>query len=114
MGGPNTFLMVWSTSKFRAENPKTYKAVVDALKEATDSVNADKKCAAEIYAQEGGNKEKVDFLHKIMNDPAVHYTMAPEGVLPYAQFMHKVGTLKHEPKSWKDLFFPEVHNLPGS
>jgi NitT/TauT family transport system substrate-binding protein len=114
MGGPNTFLMVWSTTKFRDENPKTYQAVVDALKEATDSVNADKKRAAEIYAQEGGNKEKVDFLLKIMNDPQVHYTMAPEKVLPYAQFMHKIGTLKHEPKSWKDLFFPEVHNLPGS
>lgn len=114
MGGANTFLMVWSTTKFRDENPKTYKAVVDALKEATDMVNADKKQAAEIYSQEGGGKEKVDFLLKIMNDPQVHYTMAPENVLPYAQFMHKVGTLKHEPKSWKDLFFPEVHGLPGS
>jgi NitT/TauT family transport system substrate-binding protein len=114
MGGANTFLMVWSTTKFRDENPRTYKAVFDALKEATDSVNADKKRAAEIYAQEGGNKEKVDFLLKIMNDPQVHYTMAPEKVLPYAQFMHKIGTLKHEPESWKDLFFPEVHNLPGS
>ena len=114
MGGPNTFLMVWATTKFRDENPKTYKAVVDALKEATDAVNADKKRAAEVYAQEGGNKEKVDFLLKIMNDPQVHYTMAPENVLPYAQFMHKVGTLKHEPKSWKDLFFPDIHDLPGS
>jgi len=32
MGGPNTFLMVWATGKFRKENPKTYKAVFDALK----------------------------------------------------------------------------------
>lgn len=114
MGGANTFLMVWSTSKFRSGNPKTYKAVVDALREATDMVNADRKRAAEIYVQEGGNKEKVDFLLKIMNDPQVHYTMAPENVLPYARFMHKVGTLKHDPRSWKDLFFPEVHGLPGS
>jgi len=114
MGGPNTFLMVWSTSKFRDANPKTYKAVVDALKEATDSVNKDKKRAAEIYVQESGTKETVDSILKIMNEPDVHYTMAPERVLPYAQFMHKVGTLKHEPQSWKDLFFPEVHNLPGS
>lgn len=114
MGSPNTFLMVWSTEKFRKENPKTYKAVVDALREATESINADKKRAAEIYVQEGGGKEKVDFLLKIMNDPQVHYTMAPEAILPYAQFMHKVGTIKHDPKSWKDLFFPEVHGLPGS
>ena len=60
MGGPNTFLMVWSTKKFRDENPKAYKAVVDALKEATDAINADKKRAAEIYVKEGGGKESVD------------------------------------------------------
>ncbi|HEX6633765.1 MAG TPA: hypothetical protein VF038_07330, partial [Usitatibacter sp.] len=28
MGGANSFLMVWSTSKFREENPKTFKAVM--------------------------------------------------------------------------------------
>ena len=114
MGGPNTFLMVWSTEKFRKENPKTYKAVVDALKEATDAINADKKRAAEIYSAQGHGKQSVDFLLKIMEDPQVHYTMAPEAILPYAQFMHKVGVIKHDPKSWKDLFFPEVHDLPGS
>jgi NitT/TauT family transport system substrate-binding protein len=114
MGGPNTFLMVWSTKKFRDENPKSYKAVVAALKEATDAINADKKRAAEVYVQAGGNKESVDKLLAIMNDPQVRYTMAPERILPYAQFMHQVGTLKNRPESWKDMFFPEVHALPGS
>ena len=114
MGGPNTFLMVWATKKFRDENPKSYKAVVAALKEATDAINADKKRAAEIYVQAGGNKESAEKLLAIMNDPQVRYTMAPERILPYAQFMHQVGTLKNRPESWKDLFFPEVHNLPGS
>jgi NitT/TauT family transport system substrate-binding protein len=114
MGGANSFLLVGSTSKFREENPKTFKAVMAALKEATDSINKDKRRAAEIYSQEGGGKEKVDFLLKIMEDPQVHYTLAPERILPYAQFMHKVGIIKHDPQSWKDMFFPEVHDLPGS
>src|SRR5688572_969447 len=114
MGGPNTFLMVWSTKKFRDENPKTFKAVLDALTEATDAINADKKRAAETYVREGGGKESVDKILKLMSDPQVKYTMAPENVLPYAQFMHKIGTLKNEPKSWKDLFFPDIHGLPGS
>ncbi len=114
MGGPNTFLMVWSTKKFRDENPKTFKAVLDAMKEATEAINADKKRAAEIYVREGGGKESVDKILKLMSDPQVKYTMAPENVLPYAQFMHKIGTLKNEPKSWKDLYFPDIHHLPGS
>ena len=114
MGGPNTFLVVWATNKFREENPKTYRAVLDAMKEATDSINADKKRAAEIYVKEGGGKESAEKLLKIMDDPQIHYTMAPERILPFAQFMHQVGTIKNKPESWKDLFFPEVHHLPGS
>jgi len=28
--------------------------------------------------------------------------------------MHQVGRMKHEPKSWKDLYMPEVHGLEGA
>jgi NitT/TauT family transport system substrate-binding protein len=97
MGGPNTFLMVWTTKKFRDENPKSYKAILDALREATDSINADKRRAAELYVKEGGGKENVDKILALMSDPQVRYTLAPERVLPYAQFMHQIGTLKNNP-----------------
>jgi NitT/TauT family transport system substrate-binding protein len=114
MGGPNTFLMVWSTNKFRTANPKAYKAVLDALKEATDFINADKRRAAEMYVKEGGNVDQADKILAMMSDPQVAYTLTPERVLPFAQFMNQVGSLKNRPASWKDLFFPEIHNLPGS
>ena len=114
MGGPNTFLMVWATRKFRDENPKSYQAILAALKEATASINADKRRAAEIYSQEGGGKESVDKLLKIMDDPQIRFTVAPEGILPFAQFMHDVERIKNRPGSWKDMFFPDIHNLQGS
>ena len=114
MGGPNTFLMVWATGKFREANPKVFKAFVEAMKEATASINADKKRAAEIYVKEGGSKESVDQILKMMNDPQVEYTLTPQRLLPYAQFMHRVGTIKNNPATWKDLFFPEVQDLAGS
>ncbi len=114
MGGPNTFLMVWATSKFRDANPKTYKAVLAALQEATEAINRNKRRAAEMYSQEGGGKESVDKLMKIMDDPQIRFTVAPEGILPFAQFMHEVGRIKNRPATWKDLFFPDIHNLRGS
>jgi NitT/TauT family transport system substrate-binding protein len=114
MGGPNTFLVVWAAEKFRSQNPKTYKAVFDALKEATDSINANKARAAEVYVKEGGNRESPEKILKMMNDPQVRYSLTPERTLQFAEFMHQVGTLKTKPGSWKDLFFPEVHHLPGS
>ena len=30
------------------------------------------------------------------------------------EFMHKIGTIKVKPETWKDLFFPNVHNQPRS
>lgn len=114
MGGPNTFLMVWTTRKFRDENPRTYKAVLDALREATEFINANKRRAAEMYVAEGGGKESVDRILALMSDPQVRYTLAPERVLAFAQFMHQIGTLKNRPSSWQDLFFPDIHDLPGS
>ncbi|MBV6274317.1 ABC transporter substrate-binding protein [Alcaligenaceae bacterium CGII-47] len=114
MGGANTFLMVWGTDKFRTENPKTFKAVLDALKEATAWINANPREAAELYVKDTGGKEAVEFIEKMIRDPEIHYTMAPERILPYAQFMNTVGTIKNRPESWKDLFFPEVHDLKGS
>ena len=114
MGGPNSFLMVWGTGKFQKENPKTSQAVFDAFKEATDSINQDKKRAAEIYVESVHGKESLDSILKMLNDPEIKYTLAPEGIMKFVQFMNKVGTLKSKAASWKDLFFPEVYNLPGN
>ena len=113
-GGPATFLAAWATSKFRDENPKTYQAFFNAFKEATDFVNANKRAAAEIYVKESKDKSGVDAIEKMLNDPEIRITMTPEQTMPIASFMSKTGTLKGKAASWKDLFFPEVHNLPGS
>ncbi|WP_298012137.1 ABC transporter substrate-binding protein [uncultured Castellaniella sp.] len=114
MGGPNTFLMVWATDKFRTANPKTYKAVLGALKEATAWINDNKHAAAQLYVEDVGDKSDVQAIEKMIRDPQIQYKIAPDRILPYAQFMHKVGSIKHDPKSWKDLFFPEIHDLAGS
>ena len=36
------------------------------------------------------------------------------GVMTYASFMSDIGTLKLRPADWKQLFFPAVHDRPGS
>jgi sulfonate transport system substrate-binding protein len=112
--GPATFLVAWATGKFRQENPKTYQAFVNAYKESVDWINANKRAAAETYVKESNDKSGVAAIEKMLNDPEIKITMTPENTLKVAEFMNKVGTIKPKATSWKDLFFPEVHNLPGS
>jgi hypothetical protein len=28
--------------------------------------------------------------------------------------MHDIGTIRTRPASWTDMFFPDIHDLPGS
>jgi NitT/TauT family transport system substrate-binding protein len=32
----------------------------------------------------------------------------------FADFMHRVGRIATKPESWKDLFFADIHDQPGS
>ena len=116
MGGSTTFTMVSTTTKFRDQNPKVFGAVLKALEEANRRIVADKKTAAEILlASSGGEKGfSVSEIVDVLNDPHVKFTTTPENVMKYATFMHSVGSLKNQPASWKDLFFPEIHGAPGS
>jgi NitT/TauT family transport system substrate-binding protein len=114
MGGPLTFTVLWTTQRFRAENPKLYGAFVAALREATDMINADMRAAAELYVAQSKSKEPVDEVYKLLSDPSIEFTLTPRQIYKYASFMHEVGLIKHQPASWKDLFFEDVHGLPGS
>ncbi|MDQ2916382.1 MAG: ABC transporter substrate-binding protein [Pseudomonadota bacterium] len=114
LGGPATFNVVWTTSKFHDENPKVYAAFVAALDEATTMINHDKRAAAQTYLRVSKDKDSLDNILKMLNDPAIKYTTTPNNVMKYVDFMYKIGSIKAKPDSWKEMFFPNAHNLPGS
>ena len=113
-GGPHTLTVGWTTSKWHDENPKLYQAVFDALAEATERVNKDPKLASQYWIE--GNKSNIplDKVVGIATEPQTKWTMVPENTFKFAEFMHSVGSIKMLPADWKDLFFPEAHQLPGS
>ena len=114
MGGPHTFTVAWTTAKFHDENPTVTKALMAALAEATDVINKDKMAAARLWIEDSHSKLSLDFVHNVLAGPQVKWTLVPQNTMKYADFMHKVGTIKEAPASWKDLFFPEIHAKAGS
>jgi NitT/TauT family transport system substrate-binding protein len=114
LGGPISFNVVASTAKFQQENPKAYAAFMAALQEATDFINKDKRAAAEIYIKATKDKTPIDDLVAIMNDPTIEYSLVPKNIMQMVEFMHKTGSIKVKPASWKDLFFPNAHSMAGS
>jgi NitT/TauT family transport system substrate-binding protein len=114
LGGPATALVIAASTRFREGNPKLYKAFYDALNEAINSINRDKRAAAKVYLEQAKDtKNSVDDIYAMINAPDYAYTLTPQKVGKTADFMYKIGTIKTKPESWKELFFPEVQDLPG-
>ncbi len=113
MGGPASFLSVWTSNRFRTENPKAFRAVVDAFREATDMINTNRRRAAEIYSKDTGGKESADAAEKELANPENIFSLGPRKLIALTDFMHSIGVIKTKPTSWKELFVPEVHDLNG-
>jgi NitT/TauT family transport system substrate-binding protein len=115
MGGSTTFTMLSTTSRFREQNPKIYGAVLRALSEANQWILAEKRAAAQMLLEGGGEAGfSLTEMTAVLDAPDVKFTTTPENIVKYAQFMHAQGSTKNQPASWKDLFFAEIHALPGS
>ena len=114
MGGSSTFTVAWTTAKFRDSNPMLYKALMAALKEATDIINKDKAAAGQLWIEDSKSKLTPEMVGKIVAGSQVRWTLTPEHTMKFADFMAEVGTLKNKATSWKDYFFPEIYDLNGS
>ena len=77
-------------------------------------LNKDVKPAAQYWIDNVKSKMTVEKVAEIASGKDVRWTMVPESTVKYAEFMHAVGSIKVKPANWQDLFFPEVHGLPGS
>jgi NitT/TauT family transport system substrate-binding protein len=115
LGGPTTFTMLSTTTRFREEQAGVYGAVLKALEEANRLIVADRRAAAELLlttsAESGFTLVE---LAGVLEDPAIAFTTTPQNVEKYADFMHDTGSIQNRPASWRDLFFPEIHSAPGS
>lgn len=114
LGGPATFNVLYTTQKYREENPKVYRAFYAALVEAAQIVKADKAKAADIFIRVQQSRLDPALVRRIVEDPENDFTVSPHRTQVYADELHKLGVLKNKAASWKDYFFPEAYAQPGS
>jgi NitT/TauT family transport system substrate-binding protein len=113
-GGPASNAVVFGTRKFYDANPKTIAAFISALEEANQFIARDPAAAAKIYLDATKEKYGVDEVVTMVKAPNVVYSTTPNATMVFADFMFKTGLIKTRPATWKEFFFPVVHNLPGT
>lgn len=115
IGGPLTQGQFFTTTKFADANPKMVQAIRAAAAEAKAFIEKDRKASVEIYREITGDKTSVEDLLDLLAQPGMmQWNLEPQGTMKFAQHLHKVGTLKTLPASWKDYYLPSAHDLPGS
>jgi NitT/TauT family transport system substrate-binding protein len=108
-------VVMWAGARFHDPNPKLYAAVVAAFEDAITLINRDPHLAAQIYVAREPQKHDLGWIEAMIRDPKlITYSSTPRGTLAHEQFMYKVGTLKHEAKSWQELFWENEAGKPGS
>jgi NitT/TauT family transport system substrate-binding protein len=113
LGGGGASVLVFTSTKVHDGNPKLTRALIDATADAIDLIRNDRHRAAEIYAATEKTSLSVGQIEAIIADPANEYSVVPRNAVKFAQFQHRIGTLRSRPDSWRDLFFPEAPEGDG-
>lgn len=115
IGGPLSQAQFFTTTKFADANPKIISAVRAAAEEAKQFIEANLPEAVEIYKEITGDKTESATLLDMLKQPGMmEWNLYPQGTMKFAAHLHKVGSLKTMPSSWKDYYLPVAHDLPGN
>ncbi len=95
-------------------NPLVSRAVLMGLDDAMRLWKDNPRRAAEIYLASEPAKLAIEDVVEILRDGSTSPQVAPQGVMALAAFMAKTGMLKTPPQSWKDVFFPLIHDRDGN
>jgi NitT/TauT family transport system substrate-binding protein len=114
LGGPSSSTVLCATEKYVKENPKTYRAFLDALAEAAQLASSNPEAAADAYLRVNKNSIDRALLLKVIRNPLVQFKLAPQNTLGLGQFLFEAGAIKKKPLSWRDYFFEHPALASGS
>ena len=112
--GESSASVLWTSKRFHDGNPKLFQALLDSLKTASTFINEHRREAIGFYIADTHTALTTDQLEAVTDEPHASFGVIPVGVEKFAGFMAKTGAIKAAPASWKDVFFPEIDDQPGS
>ncbi|WP_345796804.1 ABC transporter substrate-binding protein [Castellaniella sp. MT123] len=112
--GNITLTVIYALKQFADENPRLIRAFMKAQDQADAYIAKDKKGAAETFLRVSKIKMPQAEVEKILADPDTRFSTTPNGMMEYADFMSRAGTIKNKPAKWSDLFVSGLAGQNGS
>ncbi len=114
LGSPLCTAVMFGTEKYAAREPGMVQALIDASVEAVASVRDDPAAAARDYLALSHDRMTEAELTELLRQPDMVFEAKPLGTLRFAEFLHRIGTLRTKPQRWSDYFVPQAAGLEGS
>ena len=100
--------------RYREAHPQVVAAFLAALDRAMASIRDHPEEAAAVWVRAERSRLGVPAVAGMIRQPENEWTTTPRRVMDFMAFMQATGALAARADTWRDLFFPEIHHLPGS
>lgn len=115
LGGPHTTSAAWTTKKWKEANPNAFAALAAGFEKAMDAIEADRREAAAVYLRNEKSGFTAEQILDFISRPGdIRYTPVPHRVMEVVGFMNRIGTIRNAPADWRDLFWENLKDKPGS
>lgn len=114
LGGPHSFNLVWTTTRYYESRPQVIAAFMAALERAMKMIAENPLDAAGSWVRIEHTRLTAEQAAEIIRRPENQWTTTPTRIMQFMRFMHETGALPQVASDWRDVFFPLIHGTEGS
>ena len=108
--GPLTLDVVFAPRRIVDTQPVLARAFLNALDEANRSIAQDPQSAAATYAAASGWGISHGDVMRMLAEPHTRFSVWPERLTEFIDFLYGVGTIKTKPRTWDEMFVPDLRS----
>ncbi|PAK13208.1 ABC transporter substrate-binding protein [Burkholderia ubonensis] len=112
--GPLTLDVVFAPKRLVDAEPALAAAFLGALDDANRLIAQDPRAAAAIYASASGVGVSHDDVMQMLAAPETRFSVRPNQLMDYVDFLYMVGTIKAKPRTWQEMFVPMLDGFRPS
>ncbi|OMG71158.1 ABC transporter substrate-binding protein [Burkholderia ubonensis] len=112
--GPLTLDVVFAPKRLVDAEPALAAAFLGALDDANRLIAQDPRAAAAIYASASGVGVSHDDVMQMLAAPETRFSVRPNQLMDYVEFLYMAGTIKAKPRTWQEMFAPMLDGFRSS
>jgi NitT/TauT family transport system substrate-binding protein len=106
--------VVFAPKRLVDAEPALVRAFLGALDEANRMIAQDRQAAASIYVAASDFGVSREHVVQVLAAPQSRFSVWPEQLMEYVDFLYMVGTIKAKPRAWNDMFAPMLADFRPS